>query len=342
MEASVGFGYGKALFDFAVSCGAEPERLVAQSGFDPRLGQNTEARVPFLIFKRLMLAAKALCQDPALALRFGAETQFVDMSIVGLITHSASTMGEAFEQMNRYAKLAIDVLGETGGQRFSIIRRAGETWIEDLRPQANDFPELTESTFARFVWNTARHLGAVPFAKHMCFTHAKPSYWQTYERILGVSVEFECERNAIAFHESWLSIKLPQPNQYVFGIFLDRASSLLIDLEQTSSLAGKVEGEILSKLHTGCFGIEDIGRKLGLSRTTLYRKLKNEGTTFESIVDTLRCRVAVDYLKGGKISVSECAYLVGFSDPAAFSRAFKKWTGTNPSEARRQLGQYAN
>ena len=71
-----------------------------------------------------------------------------------------------------------------------------------------------------------------------------------------------------------------------------------------------------------------------MSRQTLYRQLRAEGTSFERVLDDLRCRMALDYLGAKRVSVNETAYLVGFSDPAAFSRAFKRWTGISPRDAR--------
>ena len=77
-----------------------------------------------------------------------------------------------------------------------------------------------------------------------------------------------------------------------------------------------------------------VAGKLGLSRQTLFRRRKAEGTSFERLLDELRRQLALDYLAGGKVSVNETAYLVGFSDPAAFSRAFKRWTGSSPGVMR--------
>jgi AraC-like DNA-binding protein len=73
---------------------------------------------------------------------------------------------------------------------------------------------------------------------------------------------------------------------------------------------------------------------MAMSRQTLFRKLRAEGVSFEKALDELRHRLALDYLSAKKVSVNETAYLVVFSDPAAFSRAFKRWTGTNPRDAR--------
>jgi AraC-like DNA-binding protein len=80
--------------------------------------------------------------------------------------------------------------------------------------------------------------------------------------------------------------------------------------------------------------MDKIASKLGLSRQTLLRKLKTEGVTFEKVLDELRQKLALHYLSGRKVSVNETAYLVGFSDPTAFSRAFKRWTGSSPRTMR--------
>jgi AraC-like DNA-binding protein len=76
--------------------------------------------------------------------------------------------------------------------------------------------------------------------------------------------------------------------------------------------------------------MDAIAAKMGQSRQTLYRNLKDEGVTFEQVLDDLRHRLALHYLEGKRVSVNETAYLVGFSDPSAFSRAFKRWTGHSP------------
>ncbi len=76
-----------------------------------------------------------------------------------------------------------------------------------------------------------------------------------------------------------------------------------------------------------------VATELGLSRQTLHRRLKDEGVTLERVLDDLRHRLARRHL-GGMASVAETARLVGFSDPTAFSRAFKRWTGSSPRSVR--------
>ncbi|MDP8993590.1 MAG: helix-turn-helix transcriptional regulator [Pseudomonadota bacterium] len=97
--------------------------------------------------------------------------------------------------------------------------------------------------------------------------------------------------------------------------------------------AREVERRIESSLEQGPVRVDRLARELGLSRQTLYRRLKTEGATFEQLLDRVRRRVAQRLLREEGLSVKEVAYRLGFSDPAAFSRAFKRWTGTSPRDA---------
>jgi AraC-like DNA-binding protein len=97
----------------------------------------------------------------------------------------------------------------------------------------------------------------------------------------------------------------------------------------------EVEGHLEPRLASGPLGIDSVARALGVSRQTLYRRLKAEGVTFEELLDGLRRRLALRLLREEKLSVKEAAWRLGFSDPAAFSRAFKRWTGKSPGAGRR-------
>ena len=94
-------------------------------------------------------------------------------------------------------------------------------------------------------------------------------------------------------------------------------------------------------LHTGDATMEVIAGKLIISRQTLYRQLKAEGVTFETVLDELRHSLALHYLDGRKTSVNETAYLVGFSDPAAFPRPYKRRTGKSPRSVRQGTSEPA-
>jgi AraC-like DNA-binding protein len=333
-EPTVSAGYAKALIDFAACKGADEARLFKLSAIRPADLLNQDNRIPFTCYVALMRAAKDLCGNPALALEFGAASDFRKFSVVGLIAHAAANMGEALVQLNRYGRLVVEVEGLGEGPRFEVILKDGERWIADRRDNPNLFPELTESTWSRFICWTRRDFPNKTFALSVHVTHPEPAHRAAYDRLWQVPITFSSDRNAIQTELTWPSVSVQPEGRYVFGILTERGDALLEELKNSKSARGLVEGQLMPRLHTGDLSMDMVANILGISRQTLYRNLKSEGVTFEQVLDELRHRMALHYLSGKRASVNEIAYLVGFSDPAAFSRAFKRWTGRSPREMR--------
>jgi len=331
-EPTCSAGFVRSLLDFAVAKGAAREALLAGAGLVESDFADLDARVAFARYEALMRAAKALTGNKALALHFGEHVQMADVSIVGLIGRAAESMEDAFTQLSRYVRLIVDVPLE-GENRFEFRRRESGLWFVDCRASGNDFPELTESTFTHII--TPPRLAGVPeWVREVHVTHPAPAYRAEYERIFRAPVKFEQPWNALRVEEAIVSHRLNLLPRFVFGVLTERADAMMAALETEGSARRQVERLLLPVLHKGEGNIETIAAKLGVTRQTLWRNLKAEGVTFEQVLDELRHKMALEYLAARKVSVHETAYLVGFSDPAAFSRAFKRWTGKSPSEMR--------
>jgi len=329
-EPTVSAAYAKALFELAVDKGADRAALAASAQIDETAFSNPYDRLPFAKFKALMQAGQTLANAPALGLYFGSQIAFDHLSIVGLVCRAAPTMAAAFDEMNRYGRLIIEVENPSPNDRFKIAHRDGHVWIDDTRSNPNGFPELTESTLGRFICGIGRFFPDRAFFKSAQVTHEAPEYAALYEEILGVPVMFDCPVNAMQVDETWLNQKINSTRNYVFGPLSAQASALLADLEASKSVRAKVERALMPILHTGDVGMETIAIELGQSKKALYRSLLDEGVGYKTVLDDLRKRLALDYLSTQRVSVNEAAYLVGFSDPSAFSRAFKRWTGKSP------------
>lgn len=332
---TIATGFANAFLKFAVARGADRQTLMEQSRLCPQDLTEQDNRIPLASYIALMEAGIKLCDEPALALLFGAEVTLSDISIVGSVCNAA-TAEEGRRQMNRYARLAIDGGDGQTAHRFEFVPEDGKVWWKFTSTLFADNPLLTESAFARCVCDGRKLVAATggatrcPSPKAIRFTHAEPSYRAEYDRIFGVPLMFGSSMNAIQFGEELLSVRMPQPNQYLSGLLTERAEVLLEKLENSKSMRGRVESLLISILHTGEANMETIARKLTSSRQTLFRKLKAEGVTFEQVLDELRHKLALEYLNRKNVSVNETSYLLGFSDPAAFSRAFKRWTGASP------------
>jgi AraC-like DNA-binding protein len=330
-ELTVAAGLARGLIELAMTKGASSRELAERSGIDLAELGDQDHRVPFAKYVVLMRAAKAVCDDPALALHYGETNDLAQISVVGLLGMASETLVDAFTQLNRYGRLVIEFDGPKN--RFQVTRKNGGLWVVDSREHPNDFPELTESTFARLICGP-RAFGVTQVAKEVHVTHPAPAYVAEYERIYGAPVVFESEWNAVQLDETWMSHRISTSPRYVFGIFSQHADTLLKKLESSKTIRGRVESLLMPILHTGEAGMDAVARQLGLSRQTLARRLKAEGVTFAKVLDGLRREMALQYLSARKVSVNETAYLVGFSEPAAFSRAFRRWTGTTPRTMR--------
>lgn len=118
------------------------------------------------------------------------------------------------------------------------------------------------------------------------------------------------------------------------ALFGQISRALVAAIERPTAFRAMVERAIEARLMAGLpVRIDAIATELGVSRQTLYRRLRAEETTFEDLLDRLRHRLALRYMRDEHLSVKAASYRLGFSEPAAFSRAFKRWTGASPSAA---------
>jgi AraC-like DNA-binding protein len=334
-ELTVAAGAVRALMEFAISRGASREALAQRCRIDPAELEDREQRVPFSRYVALMRAGQELCHDPALALHFGESVPASEISLTHMVGASSATMADGLALINRYASLTIEV-GGAGTDRFAFERGDGQVWIIDRRENPNEFPELTESSFARMASTTRKLMGDASLLKEVHVTHAEPSYRAEYDRIFRVPVVFRSDRNALLADDSWMDWKPPSASPPVHEVLKAHSEALLEKLERSKSVRGRVEGLLAPRLTTGEATMNAIAKLLGLSRQSLFRKLKAEDATFEQVLDDLRHALALRYLNGDGLSVKETAFRLGFSEPASFSRAFKRWTGTSPVAVRQK------
>src|SRR6266849_2940556 len=332
---TVAAGYPKALLDFAVSKGADRQPLIQRSHIRLEDLEDQDSRIPLANYLALLKAGIELCQEPGLSLLFGEAVKLQDISLVGLIGVAFDNVESGRQLVNRYTPLGLDADDGTA-EPIQFVRENGDVWMKFNGRIYVDNPLLLESGIARAVCSVRAlqqsmpSLASLQFPKAIRFTHAEPSYRAEYDRIFGVPLFFESHMNAFLIDEAFLNMKLPRTNPYLSEIMSARAEELLKSLEMSKTMRGRVENLLIPILHTGEASMDMIAVKLGLSRQTLFRKLKAEGVTFEKVLDELRHKLALHYLNGKKVPVNQTAYLVGFSEPAAFSRAFKRWTGSSP------------
>ncbi|WP_068300438.1 AraC family transcriptional regulator [Pararhodobacter sp. CCB-MM2] len=332
-QPSMAAGFAASFLDFACARGVSRDALLGASGLTESDLADQDNRIPVAAYQTLIDAAMQLSGDTALLLRHTMETRLETMSIVGQIVHASSSLAHSFEQLNRYVRLMVDT-GRAEGDRFELHPDGTDLWIIDHLPVPDRDYLVVESGFARLISEFTRGFPTKPFARELQVTYPAPPHAEAYPEILGVPTRFSAARNALRVDRDWLDVPFDAPNTYVFGLFTRHADALMESLKATDTIRARVETQILPELHEGNLSMDRVARQLGMSRQTLYRRLKDEGVTFAELHDELRQKMARDYLSTRRVSVNEAAYLLGFSEASSFVRAFRRWTGMNPSSFR--------
>jgi AraC-like DNA-binding protein len=324
-QGSVAASLAQGLLEVAASRGASADELLSRAGMGRDDIRDRDARLPLTKYVELIRAAKELTGDAAFALHFGEEVDLAEMSIAHLAAGVAGSLVDAVDRLNRFAPLAIEI-GGADERRFRLESEAGNVWLVDSRP--DDWPEITESTFARMAAIARRAFRGGEFIRAVHVTHERPVHHAEYARLFRVPVVFRSDRNALLLSGEALPETVAPMPQYVGEILTGHAEAALERLEKERSTRGRVEALVAASLSTGGMTMTSVAKRLGLSRSTLARRLKSEGVTFDDLVDRLRRDLASHLVHEKKLSISEAAFRVGFSDGASLSRAFKRWGGS--------------
>jgi AraC-like DNA-binding protein len=167
------------------------------------------------------------------------------------------------------------------------------------------------------------------------FTHAARGPAEEYQQILGCPVLFERDRIALRFDDDALAAPARRHDPQLFRLLESHAERVLAETPTTASFRERVRHAVVRRLRDGEPGISGVAEALATSERSLQRKLQAEGVSFRDVVDEARHKLAVVYLGDQSLSMTDIACLLGYSEGAAFTRAFKRWTGQAPSHARR-------
>ncbi len=168
----------------------------------------------------------------------------------------------------------------------------------------------------------------------MRFQHEVGRHAAAYEKIGGFPVEFGTERLEIILSLESLDLPVPTYDPSLREHLLEYGERLLAERYSARPKSRALVEGLVTRCMPGCIpNVENVAAELGFSTRTLARRLTDEGTTYREIVDDLRCDLAQTFIKNG-MNLSEISYSLGYADQAAFSTAFKRWTGQSPSAFR--------
>jgi AraC-like DNA-binding protein/predicted Zn-dependent protease with MMP-like domain len=310
--------------EHAKTCGVDTSELLAASGVEPNdlvLG----GRVPLAPYVRLWQEALLRSGNPAFGFEVawmgGGETH----DLLRFVCMTGADMRNALERASRYLAITTNA----ASWPVEILEDMAVIGIERIGGFHPDHRVIDEFTAAEIVTLGRLFTGVDWTPREVRFAHEEPAHVEVYRAFFRSRVVFGCSRAEVRVDKDVLSLPLTKGDA-AMGTFFAEAAEKLLDAEREADVIGGVRRLIRDGLRGEAPAIGDVAAELGMSARTLRRRLEAENVSFVSLLDETRFALAKRYLEVDRLSIAEIAFFVGFSEPSAFHRAFRRWTGTTP------------
>jgi AraC-like DNA-binding protein len=289
----------------------------------------------FEVLLRWLIAQSA---DPVFGLHTSEYIQPGSYSVMGYIAMSAATILDGFTKMTQYEKLVGDMGTSDAeplpGGRIAIHWRC-------RYPRQPVRRHLIENVFASWVryvrWLTGdEKINPIEvWLEHS----APPSHQEAYEQIFRCPVRFNQPHSALVSDLATLSHPMRQPDPQLCATLEAHARAELSRLTETQTLSSRVRRHLKRSINQQLPRKEQAAEALGMNVRTLHRRLKEEGTSWQQLLNGLREEMALEYLESTDSSQTEIAQWLGYSDIRSFQRSFKRLHGMTPGEWRQRQAE---
>lgn len=334
-EPTIAAMAARAIVYTATTYGRPAGELCAKVGLDPAIIEDIDGRVPIGVMIALWREVAPL--DPDFGLHL-AETAMARPALPWHLLRASATLEEGLLRLVAAWRIFNDVQppelvlpGPTEGDAILRIRTRGTPFVAPRHG--------AEFAFAWFAVAARRATGLEVNPVRVTFEHPEPSRTEEHARIFRSEVVFDADATAIHFAKATMALPTVGGGDSELVQVLERhAETLLAKLPPRHGFSSRVRSAMTPLLPDGAVTIERLATELGASTRSIQRRLHEEGTTFQRVLDELRKEVAISHLGERAHSIAEIALLLGFSDQTAFHRAFVRWTGRTPGELRRAGG----
>lgn len=311
--------------------GVDGEALMREIGMNPVLMHDPNARFPFSAMSRLWRHAVEESGDPCIGLRVARQFHPAALHGLGFAWLASDSLADAMQRMARYYRVATtasDVVLEQDDQVYRLV----------FRPAAATPPAAPAAIDAlvTLLVLMCRLSAGEDFRPHRIdLPRPRPAAacHEALTRFLRAPLTFEAAQLVFSVDADVAEAALPTGNSELAHANEKVLIDYLAHLDRRE-VGARVKARLVDALPAGPVSEADMARSLNLSARSLQRRLREEQTSYKELLDRTRHELALRYLGNSRLSVNEVTYLLGFSDPSNFARAFRRWEGTSPSRYR--------
>lgn len=311
------------------SYGIEPSTIFRRAGLDPDKLHDPNARYRDKQMYRLWQLVLQQTGDPYVGFKVASFWHPSAAHALGYAWLASATLKDALERTVRYFRLVTDK------ERLRLEETAEEYRLVIENPVA-DYPTAAEdldASFAALVHLCRMCLGESFKPRRITMRRPEPPELTPFREQFRAPIQFSGNEDSVCFDKVDALTPLPTANAEVARANEKIVQDYLARFDR-SSVAMQVRARLTEQLSSGHATQDSVANALHMSLRSLQRRLKEEGTSYKDLVDETRRELAAHYMAESHLSINEITYLLGFSEPSNFSRAFRRWTGRSPSAYR--------
>jgi len=315
------------LLEYLENEGFDLKTILDRVGIPESAFEDTKTRLPKREFQALWQVASEATGDPAIALRVSTMVKTNTLGIIGYLASASESRRNAFELVKGLTPLLwedVECDLESGGEVAFIRCSTG------CNPRTSRF---TIEYAIGLTVTMSRVLGAGrsdPLEAR--FSYSAPAYADEYERILRLPIRFDAGEDGVLFPISMMDSLNPSADAALRQLLERYAAGQLARIPTSARFSQRIRACILSRLPLGGLTADTVAAQFFMSNRTLRRRLQEEATSYQEILDDVRAELARHYLTKEKRGIDDVAFLLGFSDPSAFTKVFRRWTGQTPAD----------
>jgi AraC-like DNA-binding protein len=312
--------------------GLESRAVFHQVGLDPDKLNDTNARYPVHLMQDLWRLCVELTGLESFGLSAAKHWHPTTFHALGYAWLASGTLREAMERAQRYSRIVSDVatfdVAKAGGAyRFSLLYPKSDTPIA---------PASVDAAVGTLLIMVREAYGDEVNPVMVAMPRVQPRSQSEYNEFFQSPIEFESNECSLSFMDDIVDKPLPTANAELAHANDKIIKDYIAHLDR-ECLAARIKAALLDYLSAGSVTESDMAAAVNMSLRSFQRKLREEGTSFKELLEETRQELADQYLKNSRLSLGEITFLLGFSEPSNFTRAFKRWKGVSPSEYRTGL-----
>jgi AraC-like DNA-binding protein len=303
--------------------------LLSDVGIVPAELNDFEARIPHTAAVNLWDAAKQLTGDTCIGIHVAEAIRPGIFGALEYALRTSATLGNGLERLCRYHHVYHDVA------EVALAVRRDRAVLSHRLPLPGGAPRaVAEFILTGWLVIARQATGSACTPAEVRFPFPEPPDTSEYQRVFRAPLRFKHERSELVWPRHVLDLPMLAADPMLQPIVEGQVRAALQNLPSAESAIDAVRGVLSRELCDGEPTLEHVASRLHMSVRTLHRRLEDEGASFRRVLADARRELAERHLSDSRLAVGDIAFLLGFSEPSAFRRAFKRWTGQHPAAFR--------